>query len=147
MLSCNLLNRQQFSDLYKIGPDMSRYRPRSCQVANIWRNCYFLIVALCKVSFTDTAGIDHALDVFAEPLYEAAALGIVEFRRNGLAAATIGLTTALRVLSHPMAPRQYSLTLSRLESWARYAICKGPRQKVHRERVAQLLGLNGDDLG
>ena len=48
------------------------------------------------------------------------------------------------VLSYPTAPRQYSLTVGRLESWARFGICLGPKQKVHRDRIAALLGLESE---
>jgi hypothetical protein len=99
-------------------------------------------VAASRVSFKDSSGIEHAVEVSADSLYEAAALAIVEFRKEGLLEATIGPATELRVLSFPAATRQYSLTVGRLEEWARHGTCRGPRQKVHRDRIAQMLGLN-----
>ena len=50
-----------------------------------------------------------AVEVSADSLYEAAAMAIVEFRREGLLEATIGPGTELRVVSFPAATRQYSL--------------------------------------
>jgi hypothetical protein len=38
----------------------------------------------CRVSFVDSAGICHTAQVSATSLFEAAALGVVEFRRCGL---------------------------------------------------------------
>lgn len=35
----------------------------------------------CRVSFTDTEGVTHTVRVTAASLYEAAAVGIAEFRR------------------------------------------------------------------
>jgi hypothetical protein len=96
------------------------------------------------VTLTDTSGIDHSVEVSAESLYEAAALGIVEFRKSGLAEPIIGPATELRVLSYPAPPRQYSLNVRSLENWARFSVCVGPRQKVHRDRIAELLGLKNE---
>jgi len=98
---------------------------------------------VCRVSFTDCE-IEHSVEVSAESLYEAAALAIAEFRKGGLVDATIGPATELRVLSYPMAPRQYSLTVRRLENWARYGTCRGPNQMVYRDRIAGILGLKND---
>ena len=103
-----------------------------------------MVVAVCRVSFTDS-GIEHSVEVSADSLYEAAALAIAEFRKGGLVDATIGPATELRVLSYPAAPRQYSLTVRRLENWARYGTCKGPNQMVYRDRIAGILGLKKDD--
>ena len=38
-------------------------------------------MAVCRVSFTDS-GIEHAVEVSADSLYEAAALAIAEFRKG-----------------------------------------------------------------
>jgi hypothetical protein len=99
-------------------------------------------VAACRVSFKDPSGIQHAVDVAADSLYEAAALAVVEFRRQGLVETTIGPGTELRVRSFLAVTRHYSLTMGRLEEWARHGTCRGPKQKVYRDRIAQMLGLN-----
>ena len=36
----------------------------------------------CAVSFNDSGGIRHSIEVAAESLYEAAALGVSEFRHH-----------------------------------------------------------------
>jgi hypothetical protein len=43
-----------------------------------------LNVRPCRVSFTDTEGITHTAEVSAASLFEAAALGVAEFRRCGM---------------------------------------------------------------
>jgi hypothetical protein len=43
-----------------------------------------IVSSACRVSFTDSAGVTHTVSVAATSLYEAAALGIAEFRRCGL---------------------------------------------------------------
>jgi hypothetical protein len=49
------------------------------------------------VSFTDSEGIRHAVEVAASSLYEAAALAIGEFRRCGFTAHAPGPATRLTV--------------------------------------------------
>ena len=49
------------------------------------------------VSFTDTNGIRHAVEVAATTLYEAATLAMAQFRRCGFTENAPGPTTRLRV--------------------------------------------------
>jgi hypothetical protein len=51
----------------------------------------------CAVSFTDSEGITHSVEISASSLYEAAVLALAEFRRSGIAAVTPGPGTRLRV--------------------------------------------------
>jgi hypothetical protein len=51
----------------------------------------------CSVSFTDTEGISHSVDIAASSLFEAAVLAMAEFRRHGFADATCGPGTKLTV--------------------------------------------------
>jgi hypothetical protein len=98
-------------------------------------------VPLCRVSFSDSSGIEYSVDLAATSLYEAAALAVAEFRKKGLLEAALGPGTLLSVLSYPASPKRYSLTLGKLETWARYGTCAGPQQKVQREKIAAILGL------
>ena len=43
------------------------------------------VSSTCRVSFTDGADVTHTVTVSASSLYEAAALGIAEFKRSGFA--------------------------------------------------------------
>ena len=45
--------------------------------------------APCRVSFNDSEGIEHAVEVVSASLYEAAVLAMAEFRRCGFADATV----------------------------------------------------------
>ncbi len=101
-------------------------------------------MAACRVSFTDYSGIEHGVEVSADSLFEAAALAIVEFRKSGFAETAMGPATLLKVCLTPAAPRQYSLTVGRLENWAKNGTCPGPRQKVYRDRIAEMLGITSD---
>ena len=51
----------------------------------------------CRVSFTDTEGIAHAVEVAASTLYEAATLAMAEFRRCGFTENAPGPATRLTV--------------------------------------------------
>jgi len=70
----------------------------------------------CSVSFTDSEGITHTVEISASTLYEAAVLALEEFRRHGFADATFGPGTKLTVkvrqpeLSHVV-------SVGRLRSW------------------------------
>jgi hypothetical protein len=50
-------------------------------MANKWRKRYTLFMALlcCLVSFSGLDGIQHAVAVHAESLYEAVAMAVAEF--------------------------------------------------------------------
>jgi hypothetical protein len=47
-----------------------------------------MAAARCHVSFTDSEGIAHAVDIQAESLYEAVALAVAEFRQAEIIAET-----------------------------------------------------------
>jgi hypothetical protein len=70
----------------------------------------------CLVSFTDSEGIQHAVEVSASTLYEAAALAIAEFRRCGFTAHAPGHATRLTVrVKAP--PTSHEVRLSKIEAW------------------------------
>ena len=70
----------------------------------------------CTVSFTDSNGITHIARVSAATLFEAAALGVAEFRRCGFADAAPGVGTTLDVTVQS-ATTTHSLRLAKLEAW------------------------------
>jgi hypothetical protein len=47
------------------------------------------VSSTCRVSFTDGANVTLTVTVSASSLYEAAALGVAEFKRNGFAFVSI----------------------------------------------------------
>jgi hypothetical protein len=71
----------------------------------------------CSVSFTDSIGITHAVDVSAASLFEAAALAVAEFRRSGFAGTTLGIGTTLTVAVHAPAT-SHTLRMAGLEAWS-----------------------------
>ena len=50
-------------------------------MANKKRKCYASSVKLCRVSFRDAEGVEHAVELEAKTLYEAVGLAISRFRR------------------------------------------------------------------
>ena len=70
----------------------------------------------CLVSFTDSEGIRHAVEVAASSLYEAAALAIAEFRRCGFTANAPGPATRLTVTVQAPAT-SHEVRLSKIEAW------------------------------
>jgi hypothetical protein len=68
------------------------------------------------VSFTDTEGITHTAAVTASSLYEAAALGVAEFRRCGLIDALPGPVRMLSVAVE--SPRTlHEVPMRKLTAW------------------------------
>jgi hypothetical protein len=70
----------------------------------------------CLVSFTDSEGIQHAVEVSASTLYEAAALAIAEFRRCGFTANAPGPATRLTV-SVKTPATSHEVRVSKIEAW------------------------------
>jgi len=70
----------------------------------------------CTVSFTDSNSITHTAHVSAASLFEAAALGVAEFRRCGFAEVAVGVGTTLDITVRSPSTT-HSLRVSRLEAW------------------------------
>jgi hypothetical protein len=51
------------------------------QMANKKRICYLPVMKRCRVSYRDSEGIEHAVELEASSLYEAVGLAIDRFRR------------------------------------------------------------------
>ncbi|MCU1272898.1 MAG: hypothetical protein JWO48_329 [Bryobacterales bacterium] len=92
----------------------------------------------CVVSFTDSGGIRHSVEVAAESLYEAAALGVREFRRHPWTdGMEPGAMTRLEVnIKAPMTTHEVSIRL--LEKWMG-STPKSPSDSILKLRVRALL--------
>ena len=55
----------------------------------------------CRVSFTDTNGIPHDVEVQAESLYEAVALAVAEFRADKFTAEVGPMTESVIAIHRP----------------------------------------------
>jgi hypothetical protein len=90
-------------------------------------------MASCVVSFVDTEGIRHTVEVEAESLFEAAVLGMRTFKQHSCEP---GLITKLEVeirssVTHTVTPK-------RIHEWL-HGGAKSPKEAVIKERLRDLL--------
>lgn len=95
-------------------------------------------MARCRVSYTDSEGLVHAIDVEAESLYEAVALAVVEFRRDELTLSMPGAMTEFTVAVYRN-PTEHRIRLNQVTKWAEHSVQEGPAGIVRREKVRKLL--------
>ena len=90
----------------------------------------------CVVSFSDSTGVRHRVDVTAETLYEAAALGLKLLREHAWAS-PIGPATRLEVrVSHPTITHE--VTVLQLHKWSE-STAVTPDERVRKDRVRTML--------
>ena len=93
----------------------------------------------CLVSFTDSEGVHHAVEVSASTLYEAAALAIAEFRRCGFTANAPGRATRLTVTVKVPAT-SHEVRVSKIEAWIQSG-GKSPAEQALKVRLREAVGL------
>jgi hypothetical protein len=99
-------------------------------------------VKFCRVSYRDVDGIEHAVEVSADSLYEAVAEAVCRFRRDdGWGLRPPGPRCEFEVKVLPDSPMTYSVRLDRIESFARYGTAKGPREVLRKNRIKRIAGL------
>lgn len=94
--------------------------------------------SICRVSFTDGADVTHTVTVSASSLYEAAVLGIAEFKRSGFAFAGIGPATKMKVAVEPPATT-HEISVAKVQTWLG-TNGKTPREQAKKVTLRQLLG-------
>ena len=93
----------------------------------------------CLVSFTDTEGITHGVEVCASTLYEAACLAIVEFRRSGFTQDAPGPAARLTVLVRTSAT-SHEIRVGKIEAWLQSS-AKSPNEQALKIRLKEILDL------
>ena len=93
-------------------------------------------MATCIVSYLDTEGLRHTVQVEAATLYEAAALAVKTFRQHdcephGLNELEVDMRTSIT----------HTLTVKKLHSWLMGGV-RAPKDAVLKERLRELLELN-----
>ncbi len=93
-------------------------------------------MAICIVSYLDTEGLRHTVEVEAESLYEAAALAVRAFKQHdcepyGVNQLEVEMRTSIT----------HTLTVKRLHEWLKGG-AKAPKDAVLKERLRELLDLN-----
>jgi len=70
----------------------------------------------CRVSYLDSRNIEHAVDVTADSLFEAAAVAVRAFREGALMDDLPVAGTELRIAVFPL-PVEHRVRLQRVEQW------------------------------
>ena len=90
----------------------------------------------CLVSFTDSEGIRHAVEVAASSLYEAVVLAINEFRRCGSTENAPGPATRLTVTVKTPST-SHEVQSGKIETWLQSA--GKPNEQAIKTRLSELL--------
>ena len=91
----------------------------------------------CRVSITDSDGVEHAIEVLADSLFEAAGLGVSLLTKDSWMRQTPAPLTRIQVeVREP--PVQHSLTMQQLRRWAGGG-ATSPAERLRKERVKALL--------
>lgn len=110
--------------------------PTSESIGEQKANIYNCAMNRCRVSFTDTNGIPHDVEVQAESLYEAVALAVAEFRADKLTAEVRPMTEFVIAIHRPAV--EHRLRLSQVTQWAQ-GTRDGPAGVIKRQRIMSLL--------
>jgi hypothetical protein len=86
----------------------------------------------CRVSFRDTAGVEHVAEVVAESVYEASALALKHFRRSDWSRESSFETGMLRV--EVCESSFYNLLVTDLEAWLKKS-GGSPREMTMRNSI------------
>lgn len=90
-------------------------------------------MASCVVSYLDTEGLRHTVEVQAESLYEAAALALRTFRQHNCEPGAMG-KLEVEIRSSVI----HTVTVQRLQDWLDGG-ARSPREAVMKERLRSLL--------
>ena len=93
----------------------------------------------CRVSFADSDGVLHGIDVDAENLYEAVAIAFASFREDDMSPSIPGPMTEFTVAVYRN-PVEHKIRLAQVLKWSEPTTREGPAGITKRERVRQLLG-------
>jgi hypothetical protein len=93
-------------------------------------------VRTCTVSFIGPSGIHHSVDVTAESVYEAAALGVWALKESGWAdAVALGTELEIQVREPPTCHR---ITVQQIHRWCD-GVAVSPDETLKKRRMKQLL--------
>lgn len=91
----------------------------------------------CRVSFEDAEGVEHAVEVLADSLFEAAGLGLTLLTKDGWVGEGPSPLTRIQVeVREP--PVQHSLTVQQLRRWADGG-ATSPAERLKKERLKAML--------
>jgi hypothetical protein len=90
------------------------------------------------VSFIDSDGVLHGVDVDAESLYEAIAIAVAQFREDDVSPLDPGPMTEFTVAVYRN-PTEHKIRLGQVAKWAEPTTKDGPAGITQRQRVRALL--------
>ena len=93
----------------------------------------------CRVSFTDSEGVLHRVDVDAESLYEAVAIAVAQLREDDVSPTNPGPMTEFTVAVYRN-PTEHKIRLGQVLKWTEHTTKEGPAGITRRQRVRALLG-------
>jgi hypothetical protein len=105
----------------------------SVRLAKITENAKLRRMAACVVSYLDTEGLRHTVEVEAESLYEAAALAVRTFTQH---ACDPGQHSKLEV--EVRSSVTHTITLKKIHDWLNGG-AKSPREAVMKEKLRAIL--------
>ena len=92
----------------------------------------------CRVSFTDSDGVLHGVDIDAESLYEAVAIAVAQFRHDDVSPTTPGPMAEFTVAVYRN-PVEHKIRLGQVAKRAQHTTIDGPAGITKRQRVRALL--------
>src|ERR1700691_6605624 len=103
-------------------------------------------ISRCRVSYLDQEGLDHAVEVDAESLYEAVAMAVAEFRQGEIITDAPGPMTefCVTVIRKPI---EHRIRLSQVTKWAEPTMREGPAGISKRKRGRGCGGRPGGESG
>ena len=103
------------------------------RLAKISENAILRHMAACVVSYVDTEGLRHAVEVEAESLYEAAVLAIRTFRQHHCEPGELS-----KIEVEIRSSITHTVTLKKIHSWLQGG-ARSPKEAVTKERLRELI--------
>jgi hypothetical protein len=92
----------------------------------------------CRVTFRDLEGVSHTVEVTAETLYEAVALGLAAIRRNDWVAG-IAERPNVKVFVADI-PVEHEVKIQEFTAWLERS-SRSPRELTERKKFRAILGM------
>jgi hypothetical protein len=95
-----------------------------------------MAVQTCSVTFIDPRGVRHTVDVLAESLFEAAALGLAALKKDGWTE-PVGPATKLEVEVRSPAVK-HAVSVLQIQRWL-HGATSSPNERVRKDRLKSII--------
>ena len=99
--------------------------------------CFIMALRICTVGFKAATGISHSVDVEAETLYEAAAMGLERLKKDGWIEG-LGPGSKLEIVARSPGSH-HSLTVQQVQRWLN-SVNASPADTLKKAKLKHLLG-------